>query len=166
MRKNPPIPLVIIFLAFVVIPVAFWWFTFKKPSNDVRGVATGSSGVLVKIVSKNGAWDMSKYLCEDISICMESLTSGKSLEKTSGGGGSDQSLVIRPTSDWSPYEYVKIFAKSGWGSRERFFTASFTENIKEGLVKKFNFGGNTYEAVILPIDLLTAQLLESVIFSD
>jgi hypothetical protein len=166
MRKNPPIPLVIIVSAFVVIPVVFWIFTFGEESEDVRGSRTGDSGILINIISKNGAWDMSKYLCEDITICFESLTSGKSLEKTSGGGIEDQSIIVRPSKDWDSYNYVKIFVKSGWGSSERFFTVSSQGDVSQDVVKKFEHGGNTYEAVVVPIDMMKSELVDSVIFSD
>jgi hypothetical protein len=167
MRKSPPLPLIIIISAFIIIPVVFWVFTFRNNADNVRGTTVASSGVLVKIISEKGSWDMSKYLCEDISTCLESLTSGKSLEKTSGGWGAGQTLVIRPTSDWSQYEYIKIFVKSGWGSSERFFSASLSEDtIKGGSIEKFNYGGNTYESVILPVEILRSEIAGSVTFSD
>jgi len=166
MRKNPPLPLIIIVSAFIIIPVVFWVFTFREEPNDVRGVTTGGNGVLINIVSKNGAWDMSKFLCEDISTCRESLTSVKPLEKTSGGGIEEQSIIIRSSKDWDSYEYLKIYVKSGWGSVERFFSISLTDGVKEAVIESFDYDGNTYEAVIVPTDLLRSEFVDSITFSD
>jgi hypothetical protein len=146
--------------------VVFWVFTFGEETDDVRGVTTRGNGILINIVSKKGAWEMSKYLCEDISKCSESLTSGKSLAKTSGGGVEEQSVIVRPSNDWSSSEYLKIFVKSGWGSAERFFVASVGENVRGSVIEKFNYGGNTYEAVIVPIDLFRSEFVDSITFTD
>lgn len=166
MRKNPPLPLIIIISAFIIIPVVFWVFTFGDEPEDVRGVTTEGTGVLINILSKNGAWDMPKFLCEDISTCRESLTSGKPLEKTSGGGIEEQSIIIRSSKDWDSYEYLKVYVKPGWGTVERFFSTSMTDAVKGAVVESFDYDGNNYEAVIVPTDLLRSEFVDSITFSD
>ena len=166
MRKSPPLPLIIIVLAFIVIPVVFWVFTFNKKSDDVMGVSTEKVGAVVNIVSKDGAWDMYQYACEDKDTCMEDLTSGKPLEKTSGGGGAEQSVSITPNMGWGSNQYIKIFVKSGWGSTERFFDVKLGDGFNDYVVEEFDYNGDIYKTVILSTDMLKSELVGSITFTD
>ena len=166
MKKSPPFPLIIIVLAFIGIPVVFWAFTFNKESDDVKGLSTEKSGIVVNVLSKNGAWDMYQYMCEDKSTCLEGLTSGKSLEKTSGGGGSEQSVSIIPSIDWGSNKYIKIFVKSGWGSTERSFDVKLGDGFNDQVIEEFDSNGDIYKAVILSTDMLRSELVGSMTFTD
>ncbi|MBW6441551.1 hypothetical protein K0B04_01405 [Patescibacteria group bacterium] len=151
---------------FLVIPVAFWFFTFSEGNDDVQGVRTGSLGVVVKVESKEGSWDMSKFLCKDRAGCLESLNSGKALEKTSGGGLEDQVVTVRYSSDWSQYEFLKIYIEPGWGSIQREFKASLTNEVQGSLIETVTFGGVEYNVVLIPTSVLESGLFEVATFSD
>ena len=168
MKKSSSLPLVIIVLTFLVIPVAFWFFTFREQNDDIRGVGTrgGASGVIVRVNSNYGTWDMSKYLCPTREECSESLVSGKILETTSGGGIDEQFVIVRYTQDWESYEYLKVFIKPGWGSPERVFNVSLLGNIKDSFIDEFTYEGEVYKAVIIPIQSIGETLSEVAIFSD
>jgi len=71
MSKRSIFPAILIFVVFMVVPVAFWIISTNKNSEDVKGAKTGISGAVIKIISKNGSWDMYKYLCKDSTECLE-----------------------------------------------------------------------------------------------
>jgi len=54
-RKKISFPLIAIILLFLVIPVAFWFLSTTKTPDNVKGVETDVSGLVVKVVSKNGS---------------------------------------------------------------------------------------------------------------
>ena len=77
MKKSFLIPLIII-LVFAGIPATFWVISSRDSVDEnVQGAHSGSTGVVLKIVSNGGAWDMFKYVCESREKCLESLESGK-----------------------------------------------------------------------------------------
>ncbi len=168
MKKSSLVPLIVIVATFLVIPIVFWALTFKKTDENIQGARTkiGAAGVLVKINSTYGTWDMAKYLCKTRDECLESLVSGKILETTSGGGVEDQFVSVRYTKDWDSYEFLKMFVKPGWGSSVRKFYASLTENISRSFVENFTYNGMDYEVVIVPVKGIGDTLLEVAKFSD
>lgn len=167
MKKTSPLPLIIIVMVFLIIPATFWFlFYSKNSSEDVKGVKTDSSGVMMKVSSKNGSWDMSKYLCKDKTECLESLQSGKFLEKTSGGGVEDQYVSLRYSNDWNSYEFLKIFIEPGWGSMNRDFKASLTGVDENYFIEKFIYNDREFEAIIIPVAGLDKNVFEATVFSD
>lgn len=166
MKKTSFLPLIIIVATFLVIPVVYWLVTFDKSSDNVQGVKTGIYGISINVISKNGAWDMSKYLCKDKEECLESLTSGKLLEKTSGGGVNDQSVTLRHSSDWESYEFLKIFVLPGWGSMDRNFEINPTEKYQGLFVEPYPYSGKEVRALIIPTGGLNTELFEVATFTD
>ena len=164
MRKKISFPLIAIILLFLVIPIAFWFFSTKRVSDDVKGVETDFSGLVVKVVSKNGSWDMFKYLCENRDQCAESLNSGKFLDKTSGGGGeNDQFVTIKYSPDWKSYEFIKIYVESGWGSTDRVFKVSLSDSIPGSFIGKFSYGERDYETVIIPVSVFNSGFFDNAV---
>lgn len=167
MNKRSILPMILIFIVFMFVPVAFWVVSSNKEnSDDIKGATTGISGAVVKIISKNGSWDMYKYLCKDSMECLESVSSGKMVEKTSGGGVEDQLVNLGYSSDWSDYEFLKIYVEPGWGSIERIFSASKSYGFDNILVKNIDNNGNNYQVVLMPINILEQTNFEIVSFSD
>ncbi len=167
MNKKSLLPMILIFVVFMVIPVVFWVVSSdKKNSEDVKGAKTGSSGAVVKITSKNGSWDMYKYLCKNSSECLESISSGKMVEKTSGGGVEDQFVSLGYSSDWSDYEFLKIYVEPGWGSVERTFSASKSDGLDDVVVKNIDNNGNNYQVVLIPTKILEQTNFEIASFAD
>ncbi len=166
MKKSSPFPIIIIVLAFILIPIVFWYVTFRDGSENIQGAKTEAFGLLINVKSENGTWDMYKYICKDRGECLESLTSGKALGKTSGGGGEDQFVSLRYSPDWESYEILKIFVSPGWGSIERYFSATFNQDVAGSSVERFEQGGDEYTAVFIPVKILQNTLVESLVFSD
>jgi len=168
MKKSSFIPLVFIVSLFLIVPVSFWMLT-SKPSNDnVRGATIKSDvkGILVKVDSNYGNWDMSKYLCKSIDDCSSSLVSGKGLDTTSGGTIKDRDIAIEYTSDWADYSYLKIYVRSGWGSQVRDFKVTKLGNVSGMVIQNMTYGGSDYSVVLIPITNLGKSLLPTVRFSD
>ena len=109
---------------------------------------------------------MSKYLCKERAECLESLTSGKVLEKTSGGGVEDQVVTLRYSTEWSQYEFLKIFVEPGWGSIQRDFVASLTNDVQGSLIENVTYGGVEYSVILVPTSVLGSGLFEVATFSD
>jgi hypothetical protein len=166
MKKASVLPIVIIVATFLIIPVFFWIINFGNSKGNIQGIETGSSGLSIKIISKDGAWDLSKYLCKDKNECIESLTSGKSLDKTSGGGVYDQEVGIKYSSDWDQYQYIKVFVEPGWGSADRNFMVSVNESIQGIFTHSFEIGSITYNVAVIPLSEIQKSVSNAVTFSD
>lgn len=167
MSKRSVLSMVLIFIVFMVVPVAFWVISSsKKNSENVKGAKVSSGGATVKIISKNGSWDMYKYLCKDSTECFESPSSGKMVEKTSGGGVEDQFVNLGYSSDWADYEFLKICVESGWGSIERSFVASKSGGFDNIIVRNIGNNGNDYHVVLIPTNMLEQTNFEIVSFTD
>ena len=167
MNKRSVFSVIILFVVFMTVPVAFCIISSdKKNSEEVKGARTGSSGAIIKISSKNGSWDMYKYLCKDSTECLESISSGKMVEKTSGGGVEDQFVSLGYTFDWSDYEFLKVYVDSGWGSIERSFSASKSSDFDNVVVQSIESGGKNYQVVLMPVSLLEQVNTEIASFSD
>ena len=166
MRRSSVLPLIIIIATFLVIPVAFWIINFQKSDTDIKGANTGSSGMVIKIKSEGGAWDMSKFLCVDTNECVESLTSGKVLDKTSGGGIQEQEVGVVYSSNWDQYKYIKIFVEPGWGSADRVFSVWMNEALSDSFIHEFEVNTITYKVAIFSITDIERNLMDAVVFSD
>ena len=168
MKKSSFIPLVLIIAFFLSVPVAFWVITMRNSNENVRGVGTqaNTEGVLVKITSEYGNWDMAKYLCKSKDECLLSLVSGKGLDTTSGGSVKDRDIVIEYTNDWVGYEYLKIFLRAGWSSQVREFKATKLSSIPGMTIEKMTYGGSDYNVVLVPITGSETTLLHTASFSD
>ncbi len=114
------VPVVVLFvLAFMIIPLGFWLSGARSiTSGEVRGVASSgvNSGTHLLIISNSGSWDVFEYLCKNKEECEKSLNSGKKLEAVSGGKTEGSTISLSYMESWKDYEFVKIYAKQGWGS--------------------------------------------------
>mgnify|MGYP001013730207 CR=1 FL=1 len=166
MKKSFLIPLIII-LVFAGIPTAFWFLSSKENVDEnVQGVRSGSTGVVLKIVSNGGAWDMFKYVCESKEKCLESLESGKKLDVTSGGGIEEQSVAIKYTHEMESQEFMKIFVKPGWGTVERAFNVSLDLDASDVSIEKMNVGNNDFYIILIPMKYLHSEVFDLATFVD
>ena len=64
MKKSNLIPLILVVSTFLILPIAFFFFNSKNGGN-VQGAKTEANkkGIILKITSNDGTWDMTKYLC-------------------------------------------------------------------------------------------------------
>lgn len=168
MRKSSLIPLVVIVSLFVIVPAAFWVINSKSSNENVQGATIKSDvkGVLVKIDSKFGNWDMVKYLCKDKETCETSLISGKGLDTTSGGQIENRDVAIEYSAEWEDYQYLKIYVRAGWGSQVREFNVSKIGSVPGMTVEKMTYGGADYNVVFIPLDGVGFSLFPMVRFSD
>ena len=166
MKKSFLIPLIII-LVFAGIPTVFWFLSSKEDIDEnVQGVRSGSTGVVLKIVSNGGAWDMFKYVCESREKCLESLESGKKLDVTSGGGLEEQSVAIKYIHEMESQEFMKIFVKPGWGTVERTFSVSLDSNTSDVTIEKMKFGNSDIDIVLIPMTYLHSEVFDLATFVD
>lgn len=168
MKKGSLIPLVFIVSLFLIVPAAFWVLTSRVPNENVRGISIKSNakGVLVRIDSNYGNWDMVKYLCKDKEACEVSLISGKGLDTTSGGQVKNRDVAVEYTSEWKDYQYLKIYVRPGWGSQVREFNVSKIGSVPGMTIEKMTYGGSDYSVVFIPLDIISESLLPTVRFSD
>ena len=168
MKKSSLIPLVFIVSLFLIIPAAFWVLTSNPSNENVQGVSVKSNvkGILVRVDSNYGNWDMVKYLCTDKDTCETSLISGKGLDTTSGGQIANRDIAVEYTSDWKDYQYLKIYVRSGWGSQVREFNVSKIGSVPGMTIEKMIYGGSEYNVVFIPLDSVGQDLLPTVRFSD
>jgi hypothetical protein len=138
-QRGFNLPSVIILVTlFVSVPVLYFTLVLKHPKTDnVRGVATeiasSEGGVIVKVSSKNGTWDMFEFLCKSESECIQSLKSGKQWGVVSGGSTDGHEVLVEKSPEWKDFKFVKVFVHSAWGSISREFSALPTSD--SGLVK-------------------------------
>jgi hypothetical protein len=168
MKKGSLIPLVFIVSLFLIVPAAFWVLTSKTSNENVRGVSIKSDkkGILVRIDSNYGNWDMVKYLCKDKEVCEASLVSGKGLDTTSGGQVKNRDVVVEYSPDWKDYKYLKVYVRSGWGSQVREFKVTKIGSVPGMTTEKITYGGSDYNVVFIPLDTVSESLLPTVRFSD
>ncbi|MFZ2664398.1 MAG: hypothetical protein WAX66_03480, partial [Patescibacteria group bacterium] len=147
MRKSSFLPLALIISIFLVLPVAFWFFNSKVDEGIVRGAKTksDSKGVIVKVSSGYGTWEMSKYLCKTKEECLFSTSSGKSLDKIGGGVVESQDVAILHDPSWKDYSFLKIFIKPAWGSQAGQFTASLIQSSSRDQISIESISSSDYE---------------------
>jgi hypothetical protein len=167
MRKTSFLPLALILCVFLILPVAFWFFNTKVDKGTVQGakVKSDSRGVIIKVSSNYGTWEMSKYLCKTKDECLLSLTSGKSLDKVGGGVVENQDVAILYDQSFKDYSFLKVFIKPAWGSQARNFTAS---SIQGSPISIDNVSSNNseYNVVIIPMSSLENSLEDIARFTD
>jgi len=168
MKKSSLLPIAFIVSTFLVLPIAFWFLNSKNTDGVVGGAKTksDSKGIIVKVSSNYGTWEMSKYLCKTKEECLSSLISGKSLDITGGGIVEDQDVSILYTSDWDDYSYLKIFIKPAWGSQARQFIASYPQGFSSVLVDTISSEGSEINVILVPLDRLNDTSVEVAKFTD
>ncbi|NMB91801.1 hypothetical protein GYA37_03050 [candidate division WWE3 bacterium] len=168
MRKSSFLPLALIVCTFLMLPVAFWFFNSKTNEGIVRGVETKSNlnGVVVKISSRYGTWEMSKYLCKSKEECLFSVSSGKSLDKVGGGVVENQDIEISYDQAWKDYSFLKVFVKPAWGSQAGQFNASIIKNSSQMSIESVSVDNYEYNIVIIPLEDLKNHLEGVIRFSS
>ncbi len=74
-------------------------------------------------------------------------------------------LIIMKGLNWENINYVKVFARPGWGSESRRFSLVINNQIAKPTTLMDD--GKPYEALILPVEEVTTEFIESVaVFSD
>jgi len=167
MKKSNLIPLVLVVSTFLILPIAFFFLNTKNGGN-VQGAKTQANkkGIILKISSGNGTWDMMKYFCKTKDECLTSLFSGKIIDTTSGGIVEDSNVTVDYSSDWTNYEFIKVFVKPGWGSSTRTFKVTSAGVIPNVTIEKVTYGGINYNVILVPLNSVNGELLEAASFSD
>lgn len=168
MRKSSFLPLALILFVFLILPVAFWFFNSKVDEGTVRGakIKSDSQGIVIKVSSNYGTWEMSKYLCKTKDECLLSLTSGKSLDKVGGGVVENQDVAILYDSSFKDYSFLKVFIKPAWGSQARKFIASSVQNSSQVSIEDILSNDYEYSVVIIPTSSLENSLEDIARFTD
>jgi hypothetical protein len=168
MRKTSFLPLALILLVFLILPVAFWFFNSKVDKGTVQGakVKSDSKGVIIKVSSNYGTWEMSKYLCKTEDECLLSLTSGKNLDMVGGGVVENQDVAILYNDSFKDYEFLKVFIKPAWGSQARKFIASSIQGSPQMSIENISSNDYEYNVVFIPIKSLENSLEDIAKFSD
>ena len=168
MRKSSLLPIALIISVFLVLPVAFFLLNSKNTDGVVRGAKTksDSKGIIVKVSSNYGTWEMSKYLCKTKEECLASLASGKSLDTTGGGIVENYDVFISYTSDWDNYSYLKVFIKPAWGSQARQFIASYPQGFSSVSVDSISSEGSKINVILVPLGRLDDSSVEVAKFTD
>jgi len=168
MRKTSFLPLALIICVFLILPVAFWFFNTRVDKGSVRGakIKSDSKGVIVKVSSNYGTWEMSKYLCKTKDECLLSLTSGKSLDKVGGGVVENQDVAVLYDQSFKDYSFLKVFIKPAWGSQARNFTASSIQDLSKISVENISSNDYEYSVVIIPMSSLENSLEDIARFTD
>lgn len=168
MRKSSFLPLALILCVFLILPVAFWFFNSNVDKGDVQGakVKSDSKGVIIKVSSNYGTWEMSKYLCKTKDECLLSLTSGKSLDTIGGGVVENQDVAILYDESFKEYSFLKVFIKPAWGSQARNFTASSIRGSSQSSIENISSNDSVYNVVIIPVSSLENSLEDIARFTD
>jgi len=168
MKKSNLIPLVLVISTFLILPIAFFFLNSKNLNGNVQGLKTQANkkGILLKITSNYGTWDMTKYFCKTKDDCLTSLFSGKIIDTTSGGVVENSFVTVEYSPEWNNYEFIKVFVKQGWGTSTRTFKAEDASVIPGVTIEKFTYGGTNYNVVLIPLTSVTGELLEAASFSD
>ena len=167
MKKSNLIPLVLVVSTFLMLPIVFFFLNSKNGGN-VQGTKTQANkkGIVLKITSNYGTWDMTKYFCKTKDECLTSLFSGKIIDTTSGGVVEGSHVTVDYSPEWTNYEFIKVFVKSGWGSSTRTFKVSAMGAVPDVTVEKVTYGGVSYNVVLIPLSSVNGVLLEVASFSD
>lgn len=168
MRKSSFLPLALILCVFLILPVAFWFFNSKIDEGTVQGakVKSDSKGVIIKVSSNYGTWEMSKYLCKTKDECLLSLTSGKSLDTVGGGVVENQDVAILYDQSFKDYAFLKVFIKPAWGSQARNFNAFSIQNFSQIFIQNIFDNNSEYSVVIIPMSSLENSLEDIARFTD
>src|SRR3989344_5972756 len=146
---SVPIILVVILL-FVLAPVGYYYLVNSQNPDSVKGMSTSSSdgnGFVFYITSNGGTWDLSEYLCKDMTEWVRGLTSGELFGQISGGTTTDHEVYISYSDNWKNYEYMKVYITPGWGTSNREYFVSQTV----GEIQTLQSDGNE-KVLIIPLN--------------
>ena len=173
MQKILRLTLVFLFVSlFVASPIVFYFYQNNKTQKDsnVKGASTSlpnENGLYINVISKNGNWDLYKYLCKDYDDCISDLNSGEYWGIVSGGDTSGYLYNIDSYTNIDPeYKYLKIFVKSSWGSLLRIFEPSIISNYENINSVSILNEMQEYSAVIIPVEVISADSSNIIQFSD
>jgi len=167
MKKGSSLPLVLIVVAFLLIPLGFWFYYSNSNEDNVKGakISGVNSGFFVTVDSKGATWDLMAYLCKDKTACLASPTAGFQLETISGGKVKNYQVTYSYQDSWDQYSYLKIYAKSGWGSQARNFSVVKLGSVPGSAMQKVT-DGVTFDMVIFPLKEIKSSFFEAAEFSD
>lgn len=172
MSKGLKLPLVLIFiLCFLSIPFFFYvYINHKNNKESVQGVSSeipSKLGVTIRINSKEGAWDLHQFLCDEKDACLSTLTIGKPWGIVSGGITKDYEFNISPDQNWGEgFKYLKVFVRSSWGSMTRDFMPSLIHGSDLVETTSIFSDGVTYNIVLIPLENITDTAAVLIGFSD
>lgn len=167
MNKGFSLPIVIIVALFISLPVIYFLSISKPQQQTVKGVSSvKNSGFSIQIKSTNGTWDLLEFLCNDMDECTQSLTSGKRVETISGGITDSYEVFLEPSSDWDNYEFIKIYAKPGWGSSARTFSVVDKGVVPGTIVQTFTEDDVEQPFIIIPLDPVKSEFYTSANLAD
>ena len=150
---------ILLFLILSASVIIIYSYSKNYAENRVKGVSksVNTAGFSVNIKSSD-SWDFVEYLCSDLDNCTKNST-------ISGGRTSMHELIIMKGLNWENINYVKVFARPGWGSESRRFSLVINNQIAKPTTLMDD--GKPYEALILPVEEVTTEFIESVaVFSD
>lgn len=153
-----PVVIVLILLLATSL-VIFYSYNKSSNKNRVKGVSNSinANGFSVNISSSDN-WDFVEYLCSDLDNCIKNST-------ISGGAIDMHELIVMKDLNWNNASYIKLFAKPGWSSPKRKFHLNITNTTAKSTTVVDD--GISYDAVIIPIENISADFLDSVaVFSD
>lgn len=164
---------IFVIFIFVAVPVAFF-FASDPASKDeeVKGVSNTNiqnygSGVGFYLNSKYGTWDIFEFLCQDKESCTTGLMAGKRVNITSGGVVENKLVRIEASPDWDSNKYIKVFAKSGWGSQNRRFSVELTADpITDAEVVEIEYEGELFDVLIIPLQYFKESYSNIAVISD
>lgn len=168
MRKGFAWPLLLIFIVFLAVPLAYWYFSYRSAQESIKGVKTSGIevGFYVTINSKGGTWDLSSFLCKTRSECLESLSSGYMLGTNSGGKVSGYDITFSYDNSWNDYSYLKLFVKSGWGTQGKAFVVTDQGVVNGTSIEQINGDGYSQDVVLIPVKEVKHGFQKSAEFSD
>lgn len=162
MPKGFSTLLIIIFIAFLSLPILFWAYSNSKQKGEAKGAISAKNGFSVYITSNSGTWKLRRYLCESKQECLSSLDSGEKLENISGGITEKNAIHIKYLPNYSNYSYMKIYVESGWNSTPRLFKALSKGDINDTAI----YDLEETNVALIPLQSLKDSHKYSVHFSD
>lgn len=169
MRRGFSVPLILIVVVTLTLLV-FWVLSAPSSDRDIKGFSTDQNGnragLSVFVSSDSSSWDLVEYLCETLSECIKSFTSGRRWATVSGGKVTMHEVVIEKSDIWDEYSYMKLYVKPRWGSFGRNFDIESLGNVPESDVYKISDGNESYNVVILPLEKVSSAYYRSAVFSD
>lgn len=160
MQKGMSAPILLIAIALVGAGL-YASFAFSRP-EEVRGASNSaaiSQGFSVLVTSPS-TWDFYEYLCTSLSECEKSLTSGVRYSVTSGGQTAGHEIVVAFADSWKDFEYIKVFARPGWGAVSSDFDLVNNSSVA---TKTFTQDQQQVDAAFIPISNVSSEYIESLV---
>lgn len=171
-QKGFAVPLMlIVVLLILAVPAYYIISSLPTSSSDIRGASSEGNindrpGFSVSITSTSSTWDLVEYLCGSLDECTTSLTSGRRWGTVSGGQTDLHDVVVEYSDEWSNYEYIKYFVRSGWYAQGKDFNVVSAGNVPNSDVFKVSDGNESYDVVVAPVSVLSNGFYSSAHFSD